>query len=105
MSSVVTLIDVPGREPPLVHVSAGFERLTGWPRGEAIGRSWKLSQGAESDPETLPRLDAAVAAGEEIRVQIRHHRRDGTPYWSETLMMPAPNRQGVVTHYCRCRRT
>jgi diguanylate cyclase (GGDEF)-like protein/PAS domain S-box-containing protein len=99
MSSVVTLIDVRGRGQPVVHVSSGYERLTGWPPHDAIGRSWKLGRGAETDPETAARLDTAVAANEEIRVQIRHHRRDGTPYWSETLMMPAPNRKGVVTHY------
>jgi diguanylate cyclase (GGDEF)-like protein/PAS domain S-box-containing protein len=99
MSAVVCLIDVRDREQPLVYVSPGFESLTGWRAEEALGRSWKLSQGVETDPETATRLTAAVENGEEIRVDIRHHRRDGTAYWSEMVMMPAPDRRGVVTHY------
>jgi diguanylate cyclase (GGDEF)-like protein/PAS domain S-box-containing protein len=99
MSAVICLIDVRDRKQPLVYVSPGFESLTGWRADEALGRSWKLNQGVETDPETAARLTAAVDNGEEIRVNIRQHRRDGTAYWSETVMMPAPNRHGVVTHY------
>jgi diguanylate cyclase (GGDEF)-like protein/PAS domain S-box-containing protein len=99
MSAVICLVDMRDHGQPIVYVSPGFESLTGWRADDALGRNWKLSQGVETDPETAARLTAAVDHGEEIRVEIRHHRRDGTAYWSEMLMMPAPDRHGVVTHY------
>jgi diguanylate cyclase (GGDEF)-like protein/PAS domain S-box-containing protein len=99
MSSVVSLIDIRKDHQPLVYVSPGFERLTGYTEAEAIGRSWTLSEGSETDREAAATLQTAVAHGRETRVQIRHHRRDGTAYWSELLMMPCHDRRGRLTHY------
>jgi diguanylate cyclase (GGDEF)-like protein/PAS domain S-box-containing protein len=99
MSSVVTLIDVRKHEQPLVYVSPGFERLTGYREAEALGRSWTLHEGSETDPETAAAVREAVEHGTETRVQLRHHRRDGTAYWSELLMMPCYDRKGRLTHY------
>jgi diguanylate cyclase (GGDEF)-like protein/PAS domain S-box-containing protein len=99
MTSVVSLIDVRSDEQPLVYVSPGFERLTGYTESEAIGRSWTLSEGSETDPETVATLQTAVEHGQEVRVQIRHHRRDGTAYWSEVLLLPCHDRKGRLTHY------
>jgi diguanylate cyclase (GGDEF)-like protein/PAS domain S-box-containing protein len=99
MSSAVTLIDVRHPGQPVIHVSPAFARLTGYQPAEVIGRSWKLSEGPETDPDTAARLHAAVDSGVEIRVRIRHHRRDGTAYWSETLLVPITATNGGVTHY------
>jgi diguanylate cyclase (GGDEF)-like protein/PAS domain S-box-containing protein len=99
MSSGVSLIDVLDPDQPLVYVNAAFERLTGYQAAEVLGRNWKLSEGAETDPQTAASLRAAVECGEELRVPVRHHRRDGTAYWSETLMAPVYAKDGTVTHY------
>ena len=99
MSSGVSLIDVTEPDQPLVYVNAAFERLTSYQAAEVLGRSWKLSEGAETDPQTAARLHAAVERGEELRVPVRHHRRDGTAYWSEMLMAPVYAKDGLVTHY------
>jgi diguanylate cyclase (GGDEF)-like protein/PAS domain S-box-containing protein len=99
MSSGISLIDVREPDQPLVYVNAAFERLTGYPAVELLGRSWKLSEGAETDPETAARLHEAVERGDELRTAVRHHRRDGTAYWSEALMTPVFTEDGDVTHY------
>ena len=99
VSSAVSLIDVRDRDQPLVYVNPAFERLTGYPAGEVLGRSWRLSEGAETDPKTAARLHDAVDRGVEIRVRMRYHRRDDTVYWGETLMVPIPAENGAATHY------
>jgi len=99
MSSSVSLIDVRESDQPLVYVNAAFERLTGYSAAEVLGRSWKISQGPETDPETMAWLDDAVRRGRESRVVLRHRRRDGTTYWCETLMAPVHAEDGSVTHY------
>jgi PAS domain S-box-containing protein len=99
MSSGIGLIDVREPDQPLVYVNAAFERLTGIRAADAVGRNWKLSEGPDTDPDTAARLHEAVRRGEELRVPVRHHRRDGTAYRSETLMAPVYAEDGAVTHY------
>ena len=99
MSSSVGLIAVGEPGQPLVYVNEAFERMTGYRAAEVLGRNWRLGEGPETDPETAARLHEAVERGEELRVPVRHHRRDGTAYWSETLMAPVYAENGAVTHY------
>jgi diguanylate cyclase (GGDEF)-like protein/PAS domain S-box-containing protein len=99
MSSGVSLIDVREADQPLVYVNAAFERLTGYSAAEVLGRSWKISQGPDTDPETTAWLDDAVRRGKESRVTLRHRRRDGATYWCEMLMAPVHADDGSVTHY------
>jgi diguanylate cyclase (GGDEF)-like protein/PAS domain S-box-containing protein len=99
MSSSISLIDVCGPDQPLVYVNAAFERLTGYSTAEALGRNWKLQHGVETDREVVAGLAEAIDRGEELRVVLRQYRRDGTAYWSETLMVPAHAENRAVTHY------
>lgn len=99
MSSAISLIDVRLPTQPIVYVNAGFERLTGYTAAEAVGRPWTFLEGPETDPETATWLRDAVRHGHELRVAIRHHRRGGAAYWSETLLAPVFGEDGSVTHY------
>jgi diguanylate cyclase (GGDEF)-like protein/PAS domain S-box-containing protein len=99
MSASISLIDVQDPDQPIVYINAAFERLTGYPAAEVLGRPWTLSEGPETDPETAALLHAAADNGQELRINVRHHRRDGTAYWSETLMAPVYQQDGSLTHY------
>jgi diguanylate cyclase (GGDEF)-like protein/PAS domain S-box-containing protein len=99
MSASICLIDMRDPSQPIVYINAAFERLTGYPAAEVLGRNWRLSEGPETDPKTAGALHDAANSGEELRVPVRHHRRDGAPYWSETLMAPVYDEDGTVTHY------
>ncbi len=99
MSASAILVDVRSPEQPIIWANPAFERLTGYSRDELRGRMWTLNEGPETDPETAARLHEAVERGQELCVIIRHHRRDGSAYWSETLMAPAREGNGLVTHY------
>jgi diguanylate cyclase (GGDEF)-like protein/PAS domain S-box-containing protein len=99
MSSAISLIDVREESQPIVYVNAAFERLTGYVAAEVMGGTWTLLEGAETDPGTAAKLRVAVERGEELRLSIRHHRRNGHAYWSETLMAPVYGEGDSVTHY------
>ena len=89
------------RQPdnPIVFVNASFSRLTGYPREEIIGRNCRFLQGPDSDPETVQRLRDAIAAPRSIEIDIRNHKKDGTPFWNRLLMAPVKDANGDLAYF------
>jgi diguanylate cyclase (GGDEF)-like protein/PAS domain S-box-containing protein len=95
----VCLADAGDDELPLVYVNAAFERLTGWPADEALGRNPRFLQGPETDPAAVAELRDALAHGRDCRVTLRNRRRDGTPFWNELTITPVPGADGEIALY------
>ncbi len=89
------------RQPdnPIVFVNDSFCRLTGYPREMIVGRNCRFLQGPETDPATVARIRAAVRAQESLEIDIRNHRRDGTPFWNRLLMAPVRDQAGEVAYF------
>jgi PAS domain S-box-containing protein len=89
------------RQPdnPIVFVNDSFCRLTGYPREQIVGRNCRFLQGPDTDPATVARIRAAVQAQEPIEIDIRNHRRDGTPFWNRLLMAPVRDQTGEVAYF------
>ena len=90
-------VDEPG--PQIRFVNRAFERVTGWSRGEVLGRSPRFLQGAMTDRATLDRVKAALANWEPVRVELENVRRDGTPFWVEMDLSPVADERGTFTHW------
>lgn len=84
---------------PIVYVNRAFERLTGYPAEEVLGKNPRFLQGPEKDQPGLQRLRAALRNGEECTVLVRNHRRDGVLFYNELHVSPVRNAIGEVTHY------
>lgn len=95
----VCVADARQPDQPLVYVNEAFERLTGYPAEEALGRNCRFLQGPDTEPGAVDRLRAAIAAGEEVKLTLRNHRRDGTAFWNELLVVPVRDDAGAVTHF------
>ena len=89
------------RQPdnPIVFVNDSFCRLTGYPREMIVGRNCRFLQGPETDPATVARIREAVRAQQSIEIDIRNHRRDGTPFWNRLLMAPVRDQAGEVAYF------
>jgi diguanylate cyclase (GGDEF)-like protein/PAS domain S-box-containing protein len=86
----VCVADAGGEDLPLVYVNPAFERLTGWPADEAVGRNWRFLQGPETDPSAVEELHSAIARGAGCRVTLCNRRRDGSVFWGELTVSPVP---------------
>ena len=95
----ITIADarLPGR--PLIYANDGFERLTGYPVGEVLGRNCRFLQGPDSDPTAVAEIRAAIAEQRECIVEILNYRRDGSSFWNRLSITPVRDDAGVVTHY------
>ncbi|WP_418284371.1 bacterio-opsin activator domain-containing protein [Halorubrum sp. DTA46] len=83
---------------PLVYVNDAWEDHTGYPIEEALGRNPRFLQGPGTDPETVERLSQAIQNEEQLTVEIRNYRRDGTPFWNELTVAPVYD-DGELAHY------
>ena len=95
----ITIADARLPARPLIYANDGFERLTGYPVAEVLGRNCRFLQGPDSDPAAVAEIRAAIADERECIVEILNYRRDGSPFWNRLSITPVRDTSGVVTHY------
>jgi PAS domain S-box-containing protein len=96
------VIDQPG--PQILFVNPAFERITGYAPAEALGRSPRFLQGAETDRQVLAEIRAALVRRQPIRRQVLNYRKDGRPYWVEMEIVPVLSSSGNCTHFAAVER-
>ena len=55
----ITIADARLPSRPLIYANDGFERLTGYPVGEVLGRNCRFLQGPDTDPAAVAEIRAA----------------------------------------------
>lgn len=84
---------------PIVFANPGFERLTGYPPGEILGRNCRFLQGPGTDPATVAEIRRAVRERQSVAVEILNYRKDGTPFWNALTVSPIRDEAGQLTHF------
>ena len=84
---------------PIVYVSPGFERITGYESGDAIGLNCRFLQCSDTDPAAVVRLRYAIRLGEPCTVELLNCRKDGTRFWNELSISPVHDAAGRLTNF------
>lgn len=95
---------IDGEGPRIVYVNEAFEKLTGYTREEAIGKTPRMLQGPDSGREALLKIRSALEAWEPVRVEVLNYRKDGTQFWSELSITPLADESGWYTHFVSVQR-
>ncbi|MDO8207598.1 MAG: diguanylate cyclase [Gallionella sp.] len=95
----ITIADASQKDWPLIYVNAGFERLTGYPAAELLGKSVRLLQGTDTEQPEINVLREAMSQGKNCLVTLRNYRKDGSMFWNELSLSPVRNDAGILTHY------
>lgn len=77
-----------GGSTPLLYVNKAFERLTGYPRDEVLGKDCRYLQGSERDQAEITSIRAAIEAAEPVDATLRNFRKDGSPFWNSLSLRP-----------------
>ena len=93
----ITAASNPGH--PIFYANPAMERITGYTAAELRGRNIDDLMGPETAPQDLRALQEAMAKGEECRVTLRSHRKDGGLFWNELSVSPVRDAQGAVSHF------
>lgn len=95
----VVVVDVIAEDQPIRYVNPAFEAMTGYSAAEVVGRSCRLLQGTDTDPEDVRSMAIAVAGGATETTTVLNHRKDEATFWNEVRLTPIPGPDGRVLYY------
>ena len=95
----ITITDPSRPDNPMIYVNDAFERLTGYPKEDAVRRNCRFLQGAESDPAVVDTMRKAVEQGEPTAVEVLNYRKSGDPFWNQVTIAPITDADGTVTNF------
>jgi len=95
----ITIADAQQEDAPLVYANDAFERITGYPPADVLGRNCRFLQGEHTDEESVAEIRRGLEADEPVSVELLNYRRDGTPFWNHLDVVPVTDDNGQVTHY------
>ncbi len=98
-SNGIVITDPKSPDDPIVYVNPAFERISGYPMGEVLGRNCRFLQGEDRDQPALDELRSALREERESRVVLKNYRKDGTPFWNELYVSPVHDEEGKLTNF------
>lgn len=84
---------------PIIFCNQAFTELTGYSRGEVLGRNCRFLQKDDREQPALAAIRKAIEEERSCDVLLRNYRKDGTLFWNELKISPIKNDQGEVEHF------
>lgn len=85
--------------PRIVFVNDAFERITGYSRSEAIGRTPGFVGALQTDPAELQRIQHAMQDCKPVRAEVAINTRQGQRLWLEIDLAPITDDAGTFTNW------
>lgn len=98
-SNGIVISDVRLLDSPIIYINKAFEKITGYPITEIVGRPFLFLLDNEENRETKTELLNAMKAGRNCDINISLFRKDGRKVWVELNISPVFNPAGDLTHY------
>ncbi|MGC4190391.1 MAG: PAS domain-containing protein [Thermomicrobiales bacterium] len=95
----VVIVDAADPELPIIDANPAFESLTGYSRGEVLGRNCRLLQGPDTDPGAIAIMRDGLRDQREVAVTILNYRKDGSTFWNDVHISPAYDEHHILTHF------
>jgi PAS domain S-box-containing protein/diguanylate cyclase (GGDEF)-like protein len=80
-------------------VNPAFERVTGYRREEAIGRTPAILRSGRQPAEFYEQMWRTLLAGETFREVFVNRRKDGSLYYEQKSITPLKDEQAHITHF------
>jgi len=71
---------------PVIYISEGFVRLTGYEYDEVVGKNCRFLQGPETEEQDRKRIFDAVKTEKECSVNLLNYKKDGTKFVNEFFL-------------------
>ncbi|WP_394762162.1 PAS domain-containing protein [Phenylobacterium sp.] len=97
MPMVVT--DPRQADNPIVLANQAFLDLTGYAADEVIGRNCRFLQGANTDPNVIAEIKAAIDEEREFTLEVLNYRKDGTAFWNQLHVSPIHDDDGRLLYH------
>ena len=94
---VITRIE--GPDCPIEYVNPAFERISGYPAPEVIGRDSRFMAAPGMDANERARVHDAIVARQPVSVVFRNLRKNGELFWNDLSITPVLDDHGEATHF------
>jgi diguanylate cyclase (GGDEF)-like protein/PAS domain S-box-containing protein len=98
-SNGVVITRCVGRDNVIEYVNPAFERIAGYPAGDAIGRDPRFMAASEFDVHERSQVRLALAERRAVNVVFRNRRKNGDIFWNDLRITPVRDEYGEVTHF------
>jgi diguanylate cyclase (GGDEF)-like protein/PAS domain S-box-containing protein len=86
-------LDLPG--PIIIFANRRLAAYNGYSRDEILGRSPRIFQGPDTDPQQLRRFRQGLQRWQpDLSIEILNYGKDGRPHWAEISAAPMADEQG-----------
>lgn len=99
LNNAVVIVDARQADMPITYVNSHFERMTGYPKSEIIGRNCRFLQGEAQDQPGIHTLRTAIKKRENCQVSLKNFRKDGSAFQNELFVSPVFDELGTLTHF------
>nr|AML77007.1 putative LOV domain-containing protein [Paraphymatoceros hallii] len=93
------LVDPHLPDMPIVHASELFLQLTGYTKGEVLGRNCRFLQGPGTDTDSIQQIRDSIRGIRSCTVWLLNYRKDGQPFWNWLHISPVRDCGGKVAYY------
>ncbi|PPT09379.1 diguanylate cyclase/phosphodiesterase (GGDEF & EAL domains) with PAS/PAC sensor(s) [Geitlerinema sp. FC II] len=87
------------RDGTIVYVNSGFERLTGYCKTEALGRTPSLLKSGRHDRHFYDRLWATITSGREFHAVFTNRRKSGELFDEQKTIVPIRDERGEIVNF------
>lgn len=94
----VTIADPSLEDTPLIYANGAFERMTGYPRAELLGRNCRFLQGDLRDQPGLRVIRNALTRGTDCTAVVTNFRRNGEPFENRIKLRAIRANDGTLSH-------
>lgn len=98
-SVLITDADLKSPGPYILYVNPAFERMTGWTKGEVIGKNPRILQGPDTDHEIFRNLIETLHRGETWSGRTVNYRKDGSEFHMQWSIVPIRNEAWEIHQY------
>jgi PAS domain S-box-containing protein len=84
---------------PIIECNIAFLTLTGYERGEVIGRNCRFLKGPDTEPWLSEKMREAIRTPRPVLVEILNYRKNGTSFRNAVMVVPLFDEHGELQYF------
>lgn len=98
-----SILDISDRDGKILEVNDNFCAASGYTRAELVGNDSRIVNFSQHEPEFFRNVWSIISNGNVWRGDMENRKKDGSPYYVQTVISPLLNNQGEVDRFLSIR--